>query len=354
MVKVCQNFNLATWGFKMKKIMDKKWLRFSVFAIIMAVVLVCLDVFVFVDFHYGNAYEKFYAEEENSLDLISIGNSTVRNGIIPAEIWNEYGITSYNIVSAPTHPEVICIAINELARLQNPKVVYIDLQGLTEQKISDTEYFVTEYVKNMPDCEAKSNLIQQYDFLQRNLKDNASYELFKNHNNYRNPEYMEMLFLGSGKEALKGFVPFYEITTQHKYELDMTTILELPNDGKYYLQKIMETCNQYPEITFVFGKMPRCLNDKIVNQTYMLRSAISTIEANGYTYVEWEDMLDEIGFEYDKDFRDSHHLNVYGAQKFTKFYADYLIDNYGLFASSKSESITQNFDVCYKNYLKCI
>ena len=320
----------------------------------MVAVLLLLNTFVFVDFHYGNAYEKFYAEEENSLDLVNIGNSTVRNGIIPAQIWNEHKITSYNITSAPTHPEVICIAINEVATYQNPKVVYIDLQGLTEQKKVDCEHFVTEYVKNMPDGEAKTNLIEQYDFLQKNLSKKQNFELFKNHNNYRNNEYMEMLFLNSGKENLKGFLPFYETKKQNKYDLDTTKVLELPDDGQYYLLKILETCKQYPDITFVFGKMPRCLNTKIVDQTYMLRSAIPTIEEYGYTYIEWESMVDEIGFDYKKDFRDEHHLNVYGAQKFTTFYANYLIANYGLTATEKTESVKNNFNECYNiltNYI---
>ena len=199
------------------------------------------------------------------------------------------------------------------------------------------------------------DLIEKYDYLAKNISQQKSsskgFTFFGNHNNYRNKEYLEMVFYGSSLTAQKGFVAFYNVQQQKPFELDMTTVLELPDDGKYYLNKLMETCKKYPDITFVFGKMPRFLNKETAKTTYMLRSAISTIEENGYTYIEWDDMIDDIGFDCKKDFMDKHHMNISGAQKFTKFYTEYLISNYGLTQSAKTESVVQNFD---EEYLKCI
>ena len=127
--------------------MRYKWIRLYAFCSFALFVLVLLNTFAFTPVNYDTAYGKFYAEEENSIDFVSIGNSTVRFGISTMEAWNKYGVTSYNICSAPTHPEVIIIAINEIARLQSPKVVYIDLFGLTYQNENDMEHFVKNTLK---------------------------------------------------------------------------------------------------------------------------------------------------------------------------------------------------------------
>lgn len=320
--------------------------------------LVLLDTFVFVPVHYSTSYEKFYAEEPNSLDLVSIGNSTVRNGIIPSKIWNDYGLTSFNICSGPTHLEVIIIAINEVARLQKPQVVYVDLNGLTFQTRDTQNQFVINYVNDMPDCEQKQKLIEEYDYLKDGLKHQDEFELFKNHNNFRNLEYYEIHLnpiYNENKDAyLKGWVPFKNSTRQQPFELDKTTVLNLSADGEYYLNRILNTCKQYPDIQFVFGKMPRILNNNIVNETYILRSAIPAIEQAGYKYIEWEDFIEQIGLDGDSDFVDEHHLNMYGAEKFTKYYTEYLINNFSLCVREKSEKTINSFDASYNLYKNLI
>ncbi|UKI58853.1 MAG: hypothetical protein L6V81_05760 [Clostridium sp.] len=52
-----------------------------------------------VDNRFGYISKGYFNEKENSLDVIFMGNSDTYRGISPMEIWNSYGITSYNYVS---------------------------------------------------------------------------------------------------------------------------------------------------------------------------------------------------------------------------------------------------------------
>lgn len=323
----------------------KNWIRFTSFMLILALVLVGMDILVFTGMTNNSRYTQFFKEEENSLDMVFIGNSTVRQGIIPAEIWNEYKITSFNISHSPTHPEVIILAIDEIARLQNPKFVFIDITGLTYQKEEDQESFVEEFVGAMPNSKYKDEIKLRYDYFE---KDN---EIFKNHNDFRNPEYFNV-FAGDNV-FLKGFTPVYDVADLAPSTIVKDdTLIELPSDGQKYLKRILDTCDKYPQITFLFGRMPRVLDYGSVGASYMLRSIIPQLNARGYDYVEFENYLEEANLISNEDFADSGHLNYWGALKFSKFIIEFLSEKYELTDNNHNESVVKSFDKQYQNYLK--
>lgn len=314
------------------------------FLCILVMVLIGLNSFVFAS-EVNTSYSNFYNEEENSLDIVYVGSSTVKEGIVPNQVWHDYGVTSYSINSAPTHPEVIKIAIDEIARTQSPKLVYIDLVGITYHLKENATNFVREYVRDMPDGDSKIALRNKYDYL---IDD--SNEMFKGHNNYRDPNYLSAVFMGE-EDEFKGFSPVYIKTVQDSsYEVDYSKVKELPNDGKEYLIEILETCKKYPDINFLFGMMPKFINESDAYEVYMLNSGIGIVESYGYKFVNWCQYTDDIGLDASKDMRDLNHLNVYGAIKFTKYFMDYIISNYDVVGVSHSESVVENFNKSYKKY----
>ncbi len=325
----------------------KNMLRFLCFGAITAIVLCVLNFCVFSNAKKTNIYENFYAQEENSLDLVCVGNSTVRYGIIPNELWHDFGVTSYNICSSPSHLEVICLSIDEIARTQKPKVVYIDLNGLAFQTQQEQSFYVKKYINSMPKGKNRDNLAKKYDYMGKKSVDQ---DLFDNHNFFRDPEFWTM----NDKEYLNGFTPQYSIEEQNVYDLDMTKTLPLSEDGEYYLDRILKLCKNYPEINFVFGKMPRFLNDEIVEETYILRSAIPKIEENGYEYVEWEDYVNEMNLNPKVDARDAVHLNINGAHKFTSFFGTYLKNHYGVYKINHANKVANKFNKDYELFEKNI
>lgn len=331
--------------------MKKNWIKFVSFFLILTAVLVCFDQFIFTEKSYATSYNRFYREKENTLDYVVVGNSTVHGGIDPCLAWHENGVTGYNISNSPLHPEVIIIAIEEIARTQSPKVVYIDLNGLTFQKKSEQNSFVSDYVSDMPMSKARDQIVEKYDYLGTIKTTKSKKEIFSHHNEFRQPKFWDTMFKDTMNFS-KGFEPNFSIQKQKVHKIHKTKTLELPQDGKEYLSKILETCQKYPEINFVFGRMPRFSDENVRKEIYMLRSAIPTINACGYTYIDWEEFNEEIGLDPKKDFRDLNHMNFYGAQKFTRFFISFLDEKFHICGAEHSQETIDNFNHSYENYLK--
>ena len=301
-----------------------------------------------------NSYSHFYKEQENSLDVVLMGNSTIREGYIPTQMWKEYGITSRGFSSSPTHPEVIYLAIDEVIRVQHPDIVFIDLTGLTYQKRIDADFFVAQYYKALPEGEHKDKVKEAHPFL-NDQKD--KFELFKNHNNFRQQQYWESLVYPDQFKT-KGYQPNKIISAVKPVELEDDKLLPLNEDGEYYFEKIMEKCREYQENTrFIFGKMPK-YNDILGGEAfreceYMFRTIEERLKDTDFGYMNFSNVLEEIGLNPKTDFKDNDHLNHLGAIKFTHYYGQYLLDN-SLKIKNKTEEVKNDFDEAYlktKDYL---
>lgn len=328
----------------------KNLIKFMSFTLILSLSIICLDYFVFTGEIKNSRYHQFFLEEENSLDVVVIGSSTVRQGISPAIAWDEFKVTSFNISNSPIHPEVIKLAIDEIGRTQSPKVVFVDLTGLTYQKEKDEKSFVKDFISAIPNSEYKDTLVAKYE---EYFDDEI--ELFKNHNDFRNPNYFNIF--SNQNEYLKGFSPVYDVSvlkgTKTNKEENKTS--NLPSDGQKYFEGIMEVCAKYPHINFLFGVMPKYVNEGHAEEIYKLRSIVPTLKKYGHKWVEFDDYTDEVGLLPSEDFADTGHLNYKGATKFTKFFINYIDELYGdVLGNEHSDSVIVNFNKAAKNYKKHI
>lgn len=340
------------------------------FSAITGAILTSLALLVFTPLpKEATAYGCFYTEKENSLDLVLVGNSTSREDFIPAEAWHRYGITSHCIGSNPSHLEVIKIAIDEIARTQNPKLVIIDVNGLTFQNQESAPTYVKAYIKAMPDGKAKNALIEKYPY----VTESSGFELFKNHNEWRDQYWWETKIFGSYSYN-KGYNPQgtkYAITpiTVDPDRIDAewldidpglaTNPDKTPHTPRDYLVEILETAKKYPDIDFIFGEMPRWLSDQtereklILNRYYELRACQSVVESYGFEWIDFCDHISEIGVDPQTDQRDGDHLNHRGAKLFTKYLGKMVADRYNITKDTHTDSdVVKDFNEAYDDYVK--
>ncbi len=293
-----------------------------------------------------NPYSVFYEEEKNSLDIVLLGNSTTREGYIPTLAYKEEGLTTFPLSASPTHLEVIKIMIDEVARNQDPSLVFVDINGLTFQSKENAAMYVKDFVEYMPNGEAKDKIIESYDYLK---KTDEEY-LFRHHNAFRQQIYWESLVYRRQMQS-KGYVPLQLTTPITPCEVDPNKTLPLPEGAVDYLKEILEKAASHPEIKFVFGKMPRVLSSgHEVNETYMLRSVKPIIEEAGFDYIDWADHASEMGLNPKKDHNDATHLNHRGAKKFTRYFAKYMKEHYGVVASKKEKKVVSSWEEACKKY----
>ena len=66
------------------------------------------------------------SQEKDTLDVIFLGSSHAYLGIQPMQLWEEYGIASYNLCSAEQPFWVSYYTIKEALKTQHPKVILLD------------------------------------------------------------------------------------------------------------------------------------------------------------------------------------------------------------------------------------
>ena len=85
------------------------------------------DKRVTFDYDTTRKVEGFYAEEKNSLDFVFVGSSQMFTSVVPAVLWEEYGITSYDFGSNEQPMYLSYYYIKEALKYQNPKAIVLEV-----------------------------------------------------------------------------------------------------------------------------------------------------------------------------------------------------------------------------------
>ena len=320
-----------------------------VFSFLAIFSLTLMDTFLFTPI--SSSYSSFYEEKKDSLDVVLIGNSTLREGYIPILSYHECGFTNYSITASPTRLEVLKLAIEETARTQSPKMVFVDLSGLTFQSHANQQMYVKEFVAAMPECEAKESYYHRYDYLRRDEKD----FLFTYHNSFRQQIYWESLIYKKAAHS-KGYFPNEIVISVAPAPIDKTKTLPLSEDASLYVKEILEVAGNYPKIDFIFGRMPRVFSNAVAEETYIVRSAKSAVESAGHEFIDFTEYWQDIGLDPAADQKDNEHLNHRGAVKFTRYFGDFVCERYGFkeHPPHHDKDVIESFDRCYDEYEKMI
>lgn len=79
-----------------------------------------------------SSYHQFYEMEKDSVDVLFFGSSVAVNAFSPQEIYNQYGIRSYNLGSEQQSIFLSYFWLKEALRSQTPQVVILDTRFLFE------------------------------------------------------------------------------------------------------------------------------------------------------------------------------------------------------------------------------
>lgn len=104
--------------------------------------------------------------------------------------------------------------------------------------------------------------------------------------------------------------------------------------------------NSDTKILFVASPWP--ISKKVQQRNLYIKDII---EGKGYTFLDMNHYFDEIGIDFSVDFYDALHTNVVGSEKVSKFFGQYLLDNYDM-NLEHSEAVVKERDAAYAEYDK--
>ena len=272
--------------------------------------------------------ELFYEQEPGTIDVMFYGSSHTYSDINPAVLWDQEGISSYDLAGSLQPLWNTYYYMKESLKYQTPKVMVVELvraiegRDYIEEARTVTNTFGMKFSKDKIEAIRVSTPDNLIPYL-------LGYPVY--HSRYTELSRADFAaYRGDphGK-ASKGYYPLY-VTKSYDSMADMSEITEssdLAPKSEEYLRKIIALAKE-EDIPLVFMISPY---QGIVESEQMIFNRCGEIaEEEGIPFLDFNRMYDELGLNPETDMAEASHLNYRGTEKLSRYLAGWLASNYDL------------------------
>ncbi|MCQ2483898.1 MAG: hypothetical protein MJ168_01045 [Clostridia bacterium] len=297
--------------------------------------------------------QDFYTIPENTLDVVFVGSSSVHTCFYPTLAWKHYGFTSYCLGMDRCSYVTILPMVKEAIRTQHPKLIVIDIDEFTlSENYMDNEHPILYWYDSVPHNNTKLDFVKEaipaksrpYYYLpfirtHSKISDNnqikESISLFKRYKLDNDPSVY-----------LKGAELSNIIEQDVQYLIDYNKITErkkINKTAEKYLNQLIDYCKDCDTpILFIDYPKGRIANDtEYYEKVYYIPEIQRIIENNGLFFLNYNTLNNPAKITIYDFFKPDAHLNVYGCEKFTTYFSDYIVNNYDIISSHSEETVKQ-------------
>ncbi|MCI8992672.1 MAG: hypothetical protein HFG80_08155 [Eubacterium sp.] len=315
------------------------WVRIIVFLILTGFVLSGLTKIFIPKYSYMNewsttvTYKKFYEIEKNTTDVLFLGSSRTMCSFLPQELYNKYGITSYNLGGEQQSIFVSYYWLKEALRFQTPKAVVIEVKELFFHKeggLNMEESHLRKSMDYMKWSSVKKEAVDDICDLDES-QDKVSYyfPIFRFHARWKELEEDDFSYDADDHD---GFLKGYNVLSD-RYGREYTPLEETGGSEEEmvesmvdYMDRIVELCRQN-HIQLILVNTPyarRTVENYNSVAAYAQKHQLPYYDFNLKKYYE------EAGYDFASDNADSPHANIWGAIKITDYLGRVLTEQYGI------------------------
>ncbi len=283
---------------------------------------------------YYRTFDSFYDQPKNTIETIFLGASIVSAGIIPTELYNEYGICAFNFATAKQPILESYYWLEETYRLhpETLKTIMLDVSSL--RAFDEIKLGLT--IDKMKFSSVKLRAVWDYTEHDITATFDALVPLIAHHSLWTDTTLEDFRrYELDGNEGMRGY--YYEdktITDSNDFDKITVRKTTLKKDAKpaklnerslEYFSKMIEFCNE-KEIELVLFKTPA------YGWTSALHNAVNELaEEHSLIFLDYNfaPLCEEIQYIYPYDHQDATHLNFYGAQKLTTHIGKFLTEYCG-------------------------
>ncbi|MDR1753289.1 MAG: hypothetical protein LBR74_00050 [Eubacterium sp.] len=277
-----------------------------------------------------------YYEDPNTIDVLFVGSSQAYMDINPNVLWRDQGIASFNYAGGNQAIWSSYFYIQEALKYQKPLVVFLDVWAVStkfENDFTDQPVQIA-YSTFRPSLNKlgiinsgvppKDRMLWHADimFFHTRWKNITSNSPFTTRENYQ----------AHSPFKYKGFVGVPNVTS-HGPELNAVVypstdeFAEIPEKNKLYLMKIIELSkNQGFQLVLIKSPTAVFSFEKASNSI----AKIARDHNIPFIDFHYNSHRDAMGLDYQTDFLDGGHLNMTGAEKLSKYIAEYLNTEYDI------------------------
>lgn len=298
----------------------------------------------------GSMISQYYDEEKNH-EVIFIGDCEVYANFSPMVLYQEKGISSYVRGSSQQMIWQSYYILKETLKYETPKVVVFNVNSMRyDEPVSEAYNRLTlDKMKWSP---------EKIEMIKTSMREEESmlsyiFPILRYHDRFDKLTQEDFTYLfNEKKNTYQGFL----INKEIKPLENVPTVKKLANykfaDIDYeYLQKILDLCNEN-NIKLLLIKAPSVYPHWYEEYDEQIEEFA---QKNNINFINFLDKVEEIGIDYKQDTYDRGlHLNLTGATKLSKYFANYLKENYTLTDYRQNSEVNKIYQEKLEQYNKDI
>ncbi len=280
---------------------------------------------------YGCEWDRYLQEEENSLDVLFFGSSLCYCDVVPAILWEETGLHTFVLAGPEQTIPTSYYYMAESLKTQNPQLMVLEATSMFY-----TEY--TNYTKAnigyMPWGRNRLEAIFQAAEEERRL--GLLFPIIDYHSRWITLTQADIdRKLEPGTSTMAGYTLLLDSSPAPKDQYLAYEINDNYRRNLTFVEKIRDLCAEEGVELLLYTTTaaakvpPKCME---VFYEDMERLGVRLVDFNPY--------MEEMNIDYDKDWYDGLHFNLYGAEKFTRWLAGFL-ETYQMMPGNADEALWQ-------------
>lgn len=301
----------------------------GLFIIILAVAIVatCSHVLTLKSEDGISQFKSFYKQDKDTIDLLFMGSSHTYCNISTGVIWENYGITSFDLGGAEAPLWSTYYQMREAFKYQHPDVLALEVStAAIRPSLDPPEFWIEDNDYGMKWNENRINLLK----VQTNgwLYKRIVFPLSTMHQRYS--ELTKDDFVDkNNRKSYKGY-DYREADVSFEVEdvSDVTEMAQITDRAEEYLYKIIDLCRE-ENVELWFFITPYVTNAEH-QAIFNYIENIAVEQGIPYVNLNEPEYLEALDFDYGTDMADELHVDIGGSIKLSNYLGEYLQKEYNL------------------------
>lgn len=291
----------------------------------------------------GYAYSKNsdFIEHSDSYDVLFFGNSHMANGVFPMELWNDYGIVSYNLAGFGLRMPAVYWVMKDALDESEPALVIIDCHNLGSEEKAGRKEMLHAQTDHLPLSFRKIQMIN--DLIE---EPGERLEFIWNFAAYHDRWWdLDQADFEGKVNIQKGAEIAFDVVSPNKMAQRPEKSVEVDSVGVEYLCRMIEEC-QNRDIEVMLTYLPFPASEEAWEEALYVEDIAREYEVS---YINFLD-LSVVDLAVDCSDKNSH-LNGSGGRKVTAYIGKYIDKHYNI-ADHRGEGAYAGWEEDYRQYTR--
>ena len=297
----------------------------------------------------GSFTEEYYKETVPH-EVLIFGDCDAYENLSPIKMYEDYGISAYIRGSGEQYIWQSYYLLEDALMTETPKVVVVSIHSMQFDQ-PRYEAYNRMTLDGMKWSQVKVDAINA-SMMEGETFLSYVFPILRYHERWNEltPTDWQCIFSKS-ITSHNGYYMRCDVNPYVGYPIQQPLLdTEFGDNAMYYLQKITDLCKE-KGITLILVRAPLEYGwypewDENIEEF---------AAANGITYLNFNDYKDEMGLDLNTDTYDAGiHLNIYGAEKLSTYFGNYLVTNYDLTDYREVPEVAAVYDdkIAFYDYMK--